>query len=94
MFYCNEMIYAILRNQNIFLFLAMPYEEFQRLIGKSGLSIKEFALLLDMHPNSVFHYKKIGKVPMQIAVIVSLISMMKEDGVDFYPVFEKIRSYD
>lgn len=88
------MIYAILRNQNIFLFLAMPYEEFQRLIGKSGLSIKEFALLLDMHPNSVTNYKKIGKVPMQIAVIVSLISMMKEDGVDFYPVFEKIKSYD
>jgi len=26
----------------------MPYEEFQRLIGKSGLSIKEFAALLDM----------------------------------------------
>jgi len=23
----------------------MPYEEFQRLIGKSGLSIKEFAAL-------------------------------------------------
>lgn len=58
------MIYAILRNQNIFLFLAMPYEEFQRLIGKSGLSIKEFALLLDMDPNSVTNYKKIGKVPM------------------------------
>ena len=71
----------------------MPYEEFQRLIGKSGLSIKEFASLLDMNPNSITNYKKIGKVPMQLAVIVSLISMMKDDGVDFYPVFEKIKSY-
>ena len=76
-----------------FLFLAMPYEEFQRLIGKSGLSIKEFALLLDMNPNSITNYKKIGKVPTQIAVIISLISMMKDDGVDFYPIFEKIRAY-
>jgi hypothetical protein len=28
----------------------MPYTEFQRLIGKAGLSIKEFAALLDMKP--------------------------------------------
>jgi hypothetical protein len=27
----------------------MPYEEFQRLMGKAGLSIKEFATLLDMN---------------------------------------------
>lgn len=71
----------------------MPYEEFQRLIGKSGLSIKEFASLLDMNANSITNYKKIGKVPTHIAVIVSLISMMKDDGIDFHPVFEKIKSY-
>jgi transcriptional regulator with XRE-family HTH domain len=42
----------------------MPYEEFQRLMGKAGLSIKEFATLLDMNPNSITNYKKIGKVPI------------------------------
>ena len=47
----------------------MPYEEFQRLIGKSGLSIKEFAALLDMHANSIPNYKKNGTVPTIIAVI-------------------------
>ena len=71
----------------------MPYEEFQRLMGKAGLSIKEFAALLDMNPNSITNYKKIGKVPTHIAVLVYLLSNMKDDGVDFYPIFEKIKSY-
>ena len=71
----------------------MPYEEFQRLIGKSGLSIKEFAALLDMNANSITNYKKNGKVPTAIAVIAIVISDMKDDGLDFYPIFEKVRAY-
>ena len=74
-------------------FITMPYEEFQRLMGKAGLSIKEFATLLDMNPNSITNYKKIGKVPTHIAVLVYLLSSMKDEGVDFYPIFEKIKSY-
>ncbi|WP_336014317.1 XRE family transcriptional regulator [Acinetobacter pittii] len=71
----------------------MPYTEFQRLIGKAGLSIKEFATLLDMKPNSITNYSKQGVVPTHIAVIVALISTMKDEGLDFYPIFEKIKSY-
>lgn len=71
----------------------MPYTEFQRLIGKAGLSIKEFAELLDMNPNSITNYSKQGVVPTHIAVIVALISTMKDDGLDFYPIFEKVKSY-
>ncbi|HHX4932141.1 TPA: XRE family transcriptional regulator [Acinetobacter baumannii] len=71
----------------------MPYTEFQRLIGKAGLSIKEFAALLDMKPNSITNYSKQGVVPTHIAVIVALISTMKDEGLDFYPIFEKIKSY-
>ena len=71
----------------------MPYTEFQRLIGKAGLSIKEFAALLDMKPNSITNYSKQGVVPTHIAVIVALISTMKDEGLDFYPIFENIKSY-
>jgi hypothetical protein len=71
----------------------MPYTEFQRLIGKAGLSIKEFAALLDMKPNSITNYSKQGVVPTHSAVIVALISTMKDEGLDFYPIFEKIKSY-
>jgi hypothetical protein len=68
----------------------MPYTEFQRLVGKAGLSIKEFAALLDMKPNSITNYSKQGVVPTHIAVIVALISTMKDEGLDFYPIFEKV----
>ena len=71
----------------------MPYTEFQRLVGKAGLSIKEFAALLDMKPHSIPNYSQQGVVPTHIAVIVALISTMKDEGVDFYPIFEKIKSY-
>ena len=71
----------------------MPYEESQILIVKSGLSIKEFAALLDMNANSITNYKKNGKVPTTIAVIAVIISDMKDDGLDFYPIFEKVRAY-
>lgn len=71
----------------------MPYEEFQRLIGKSGLSIKEFASLLEMNANSITNYKKNGTVPTTIAVIAIVISDMKDDGLDFYSIFERLRAY-
>lgn len=72
----------------------MPYEEFQRLIGKAGLSIKEFAELLGMRPNSITNYNKVGYVPSHLAVIVSLISTMKDDGFDFYPILKKVQEYE
>ncbi|EEY88495.1 helix-turn-helix domain-containing protein [Acinetobacter lwoffii] len=72
----------------------MPYSEFQRLIGKAGLSIKEFAELLGMNPNSITNYNKVGFVPSHIAIIVSLISTMKDEGIDFYKVFKKIKKYE
>lgn len=68
----------------------MPYTEFQRLVGKAGLSIKEFAALLDMKPNSITNYSKQGVVPTHIAVIVALISTMKDEGLDFYPILKKL----
>ena len=71
----------------------MPYTEFQRLVGIAGLSIKEFAALLDMKPNWITNYSKQGVVPTHIAVIVALISTMKDEGLDFYPIFEKVKSY-
>ncbi|MDA0713090.1 MAG: XRE family transcriptional regulator [bacterium] len=72
----------------------MPYEEFQRLVGKAGLSIKDFATLLGMKPNSITNYKKVGFVPTHLAVIASLISTMKDDGYDFFPIFEKVKAYE
>jgi len=73
---------------------SMPYSEFQRLIGKAGLTIKEFAELLGMNPNSITNYHKVGVVPSHIAIIISLISSMKDQGIDFYEIFEKLKKYN
>ena len=69
----------------------MPYSEFQRLVGKAGLTIKEFAKLLGMNPNSLTNYKKVGVIPHHIAITISLMSSMKDNGMDFYEVFEKVK---
>lgn len=69
----------------------MPYSEFQRLVGKAGLTIKEFAKLLGMNPNSLTNYKKVGVIPSHIAITISLMSSMRDNGMDFYEVFEKVK---
>jgi len=79
---------------NFLLDCSMPYLEFQRLIGKAGLTIKEFAELLEMNPNSITNYHKVGSVPSHIAIIISLLSTMKDKGLDFYEIFEKLKEYN
>ncbi|QXA07328.1 helix-turn-helix domain-containing protein [Acinetobacter pittii] len=72
----------------------MPYSEFQRLVGKAGLTIKDFAELLGMNPNSITNYHKVGAIPSHIAIIISLISTMKDQGIDFSQVFERLKEYE
>ncbi|MND48610.1 hypothetical protein D3C80_395350 [compost metagenome] len=91
---CKEIAYVILALYHLLNLNLMPYEEFHRLIGKAGLSIKEFAELLGMRPNSITNYNKVGFVPSHLAVIVSLISTMKDEGFDFYPILEKVQAYE
>ena len=43
-----------------------------------------------MNPNSITNYHKVGVIPSHIAII---ISSMKENGIDFYKVFEKVKEY-
>lgn len=61
----------------------MTYTEFRRLLGKAGLTAKEFAGLLSLHPNSITNYSSQGEVPLHFAVIVTLMSDMAEQGLDF-----------
>ena len=62
---------------------AMTYEEFQRLLGKAGLNIREFADLVKMNKNSVTNYAKQGVVPSHLAVIAALLGDMAEHHLDF-----------
>jgi len=61
----------------------MTYEEFKRRLGKAGLTIRELAELLKLHPSSITNYSCRGIVPSHLAVIVTLMAEMAEHGIDF-----------
>lgn len=69
---------------------AMTYDEFQRQIGKAGLTIREFADLVKMHRNSVTNYAKLGEVPSHLAVIAALLGAMADKKVDFRSILDSI----
>lgn len=61
----------------------MTYEEFQRQLGKAGITVREFAELLRMNRNSVTNCATRGEVPSHLAVIVILMAQLAEEGLDF-----------
>ena len=68
----------------------MTYVEFQRQLGKAGLTLREFADLMGMNRNSVTNYAKKGEVPSHLAVIASLMGEMAEQQLDFRVVLAKM----
>lgn len=61
----------------------MTYDEFQRHIGKAGLTLKEFASLLRMNRGSISNLSKRGRVPTHLAVIACLMGELAEQRIDF-----------
>lgn len=68
----------------------MTYVEFQRQLGKAGLTLREFADLMGMNRNSVTNYSKKGEVPSHLAVIALLMGEMAEHQLDFRGVITKM----
>jgi hypothetical protein len=68
----------------------MTYEEFQRQIGKAGLSQREFAEMIKMNPTSLSNYGKTGQVPSHLAVIAALMGEMADRSLDFREVLSRI----
>lgn len=68
----------------------MNYREFKRNIGKSGLTLNEFAQLLKMSTNSVTNLSKKEKVPKNLAIIATLLGEMADKGVEYKHLFENM----
>ncbi len=68
----------------------MTYDEFKRQVGRAGLTIKEFASLLNMSRSSVTNYAQVGAVPTHLAVIVVLLGEMTDAGLDFRSAIERL----
>lgn len=68
----------------------MTYDEFLRQLGKAGLSVGEFAILIKMNRNSITNCSKRGVVPSHLAVIATLMGEMAENKVDYKKVLSRI----
>ena len=68
----------------------MTYDEFQRHVGKAGLTIKGFAELVKMNRISLSNYGKQGEVPSHLAVIAALLGEMADRGIDYHALLARI----
>ena len=69
----------------------MTYDEFQRQIGKSGLTLKKFAEIMKMNRVSISNLAQKGSVPNHLAVISTLMGLLSDKQVPFE---EAIRQLD
>lgn len=68
----------------------MRYDEFQRHIGKAGLTLSQFAELVKINRVSLSNYGKKGEVPDHWAIVVALMGEMAENAIDFRHVVGKL----
>ena len=68
----------------------MTYEAFLKSLGRAGLSVRAFADLVGMKPNSVSNYARMGEVPRHLAVIAALCGEMNVCGIDYQRVVSRI----
>jgi hypothetical protein len=64
----------------------VEYAEFRRHLGKAGLSINEFAALVDVRPSSVSNYSKKPAVPRIYAIAAVLLGDAADRQIPFRDV--------
>ena len=69
----------------------MTYAEFLAELDQAALSVRDFAALVQMNPNSVSNYARSGEVPTHLAVIAALLAELRGNGIDHQRVFSRIR---
>jgi len=62
---------------------AMTYDEFTAELANTSLSGRKFAQLLKLNSNTIANYKRVGKVPAHLAVILVLIRGLEEHGIEY-----------
>lgn len=68
----------------------MEYEAFQEELHNAGLSVRAFARLLKLHPNTITNYKSAGEVPSHLGVIASLIRTLNDAGLDYEAAIARV----
>ena len=68
----------------------MPYTDFLSELEKAGLSVRAFAVLIGMNPNSISNYARCGELPTHLALIAVLVAELDALRVDFRRVMAKV----
>lgn len=68
----------------------MPYAEFLAELECAGLSVRGFADLIGMNPNSITNYASRGEVPQHIALVAVLIAEMATRGIEYRNAIAKV----
>lgn len=61
----------------------MTYGDFIAELDRASLSIRAFATLVGMRPNSISNYASSGEVPGHLALIAALLSELKSHRIPF-----------
>ncbi|WP_202758287.1 XRE family transcriptional regulator [Delftia acidovorans] len=68
----------------------MSYSDFVAELQNIGLSVRAFAELVGMNPNSLSNYAGHGELPTHIALIAVLIAGIAEKGGDYRKIMSKV----
>lgn len=68
----------------------MPYADFLAELVKAGLSVRAFAELIGMKPNSISNYARRGKLPTHLALIAVLVAELSAQGIDYRRIMAKV----
>lgn len=68
----------------------MTYSDFLAELQRIGLSVRAFAELIGMNPNSLSNYASHGELPTHIALIAVLVVGIAEKGGDYRQIMSKV----
>lgn len=68
----------------------MKYEDFVEELRCANLTLRAFAGLLSLNPNSLSNYKMVGKVPSHLGVIAVLVRTMNDAGLDYRAAIARV----
>jgi transcriptional regulator with XRE-family HTH domain len=68
----------------------MPYANFLLELERAGLSVRAFAELMGMNPNSISNYARNNELPTHLALIAVLVAELGSHGLDYRKAMAKV----
>jgi len=68
----------------------MSYANFLSELERAGLSVRAFAELIGMNPNSISNYARNGELPTHLALIAVLVAELGSQGLDYRQAVAKV----